>query len=144
MKFIHDIQQTCTLHRNGSERRSMFISIRYKVSCVVQCRYPTWQVQNKKESWFAEIFHYYVQLQLLLERNLISYNFCSYLQYHFAISCYKHAPRAAAKSRAHGQGPRNRIPCQSSFVVGLGEGRATRKLDVIWWPNLYNTVALGK
>ena len=51
---------------------------------------------------------------------------------------------AAAKSRAHGQGPRDRITCQSNFVVGLGEGRATRELDVIWWPNLYNTVALGK
>ena len=51
---------------------------------------------------------------------------------------------AAAKNRAHGQGPRNRVTCQSNFVVGLGEGRATRELDIIWWPNLYNSAALGK
>ena len=51
---------------------------------------------------------------------------------------------AASKNRAHAQGPRNRITCQSNFVVGLGEDRATGELDIIWWPNLYNSVALEK
>ena len=51
---------------------------------------------------------------------------------------------AAAKRKAHGQGSASRITCQSNLVVGGGDGRATRELDVIWWPNLYNTVGLGK
>lgn len=51
---------------------------------------------------------------------------------------------AAAKSRAHGKAPKDRITCKSNFVVGYGEGRATRELDLIWWPNLYNTDAFGK
>lgn len=40
---------------------------------------------------------------------------------------------AAAKSRAHGKAPKDRITCKSNFVVGYGEGRATRELDLIWW-----------
>ena len=32
----------------------------------------------------------------------------------------------------------------SNLVVGLGEGRATREIDMIWWPNLYNNVCIGK
>ena len=51
---------------------------------------------------------------------------------------------AAAKRRAHGKAPKDRITCKSNFVVGYGEGRATRELDLIWWPNLYDTDAFGK
>ena len=51
---------------------------------------------------------------------------------------------AAAKSRAHGLGSRNRITSQSNLVVGRGEGRASRELDLIWWSNLNNSVAIGK
>ena len=50
----------------------------------------------------------------------------------------------AAKNRAHGQRSRNRITSQSNLVVGRGEGRASRELDLIWWPNLYNTATIGK
>ena len=46
---------------------------------------------------------------------------------------------AAAKSQAHGKAPKDRITCKSNFIVGYGEGRATRELDLVWWPNLYNT-----
>ena len=51
---------------------------------------------------------------------------------------------AAAKNRAHRQGSRNRITSQSNLVVGHGEGRASRELDLIWWSNLYNAVTIGK
>lgn len=50
----------------------------------------------------------------------------------------------AAKSKAHGGAPKTRITCISNLVVGPGEGRATREVDLIWWPNLYNTAHLGK
>ena len=50
----------------------------------------------------------------------------------------------AAKRKAHGQASRERITCRSTLVVGYGNGRATRELDIIWWPNLYNTGLLGK
>ena len=51
---------------------------------------------------------------------------------------------AAAKNRAHGKTFKGRITCKSNLMVGHGEGRATRALDLIWWPNLYNTIELGK
>ena len=51
---------------------------------------------------------------------------------------------AAAKSRAHRPGSRSRITAQSNLVVGHGEGRATRELDLIWWSNLYNSINVGK
>lgn len=51
---------------------------------------------------------------------------------------------AAAKNKAHGKASQGQITCRSSLVVDHGEGRATRELDLIWWPNLYNTVLLGK
>ena len=51
---------------------------------------------------------------------------------------------AAAKNRAQRKTLKGRITCKSNLVVGHGEGRATRELDLIWWPNLYNTVELGK
>lgn len=51
---------------------------------------------------------------------------------------------AAAKKKAHGKKSEDQITCRSNLVVGHGEGRATRELDLIWWPNLYNTLLLGK
>jgi len=51
---------------------------------------------------------------------------------------------AAAKNGAQRETSKDRITCRSNLVVGHGEGRATRELDLIWWPNLYNTVELGK
>ena len=50
----------------------------------------------------------------------------------------------AAKRKAHGAIPRARITCISNIIVGYGEGRATREIDVIWWPNLYHTSLVGK
>ena len=51
---------------------------------------------------------------------------------------------AAAKNRAQGKNFKGKITCRSNLVVGHGEGRATHELDLIWWPNLYNAVVLGK
>ena len=59
----------------------MFISNRYKVNFVVQCKYANWQVQNENESWFAETnmlkpfintFNYFIGV-------VISYIFGSFL-----------------------------------------------------------------
>ena len=50
----------------------------------------------------------------------------------------------AARSKAHGNAPKTRITCISNLVVGYGEGRATREVDLIWWPNLYSAAHLGK
>ena len=50
----------------------------------------------------------------------------------------------AAKSKAHGWAPKTKITCISTLVVGYSEGRGTRELDLIWWPNLYKTALLGK
>lgn len=50
-----------------------------------------------------------------------------------------------AKSKAYAQTPvQSRIINMSNLVVGLGEGRATREVDIIWWPILYNNVCIGK
>ena len=54
------------------------------------------------------------------------------------------AALAAPKNKAHGKSSAITISCRSNLVVGYGESGATRELDVIWWPNLYNTLALGK
>ena len=51
---------------------------------------------------------------------------------------------AAAKNKAHGNSSTSTISCRRNLVVGYLESRDTRELDVIWWPNLYNTSALGK
>lgn len=50
----------------------------------------------------------------------------------------------AAKNKARAQASRDKITCRSHMVVGCGESRATRELDLIWWPNLYKAVSLGK
>ena len=50
----------------------------------------------------------------------------------------------AARRKARGETPRDKITCRSHMVVGYGEGRATRELDLIWWPDLYRSVSLGK
>ena len=49
----------------------------------------------------------------------------------------------AARSKAHGSAPKTRNICISNLVVGYGEGRATRKVDLIWWPNPYSVAHLG-
>lgn len=55
---------------------------------------------------------------------------------------------AIAQAKANASGP-TRQQCQeltyrASFVVGHGEGRATRELEVIWWPDIYTNQQRGK
>jgi len=55
---------------------------------------------------------------------------------------------AIAQAKANASGP-TRQQCQeltyrASFVVGDGEGRATRELEVIWWPDIYTNQQRGK
>ena len=44
---------------------------------------------------------------------------------------------ARAKQRAYQLRQGRRPSSKSILVVGRGEGRSTREVEVIWWPNLY-------
>ena len=46
-----------------------------------------------------------------------------------------------AKQRA---GTRSRPSSKSTLIVGYGEGRATREIEFIWWPDLYNATKHGR
>ena len=53
----------------------------------------------------------------------------------------------AAKRRAGSRFTSSRSQLPTSFseiVVSTGEGRATREVEFIWWPNLYKTPHYGK
>ena len=53
---------------------------------------------------------------------------------------------ARAKARVYTPaGNKRRRPSSKSLLqVGLGEGRATREVEIIWWPNLYTVTAYGQ
>ena len=49
-----------------------------------------------------------------------------------------------AKQRAYTPGQkRKRTSSKSCLVVGLGEGRATQEIELIWWPYLYPVTEHG-
>ena len=49
-----------------------------------------------------------------------------------------------AKDRAYAPLQNNRASSKSSLVVGYGEGRATREIEIIWWPGLYTHTEHGQ
>lgn len=50
-----------------------------------------------------------------------------------------------AKQRAHLSGEKRRRPSsKSTLTCGYGEGRATREIEVIWWPDLYSRSEHGQ
>lgn len=50
-----------------------------------------------------------------------------------------------AKQMAHAPATKRKRPSsKTSLIVGYGEGRATRELEVIWWPDLYNLSEHGQ
>ena len=50
-----------------------------------------------------------------------------------------------AKQRAYTPGQKRKRPLSKScLVVGLGEGRATREIELIWWPDLYPVTEHGQ
>lgn len=50
-----------------------------------------------------------------------------------------------AKERAHiPRQQRKRPSSKSTLVVGLGEGRATQEIELIWWPDLYTFTEHGQ
>lgn len=53
---------------------------------------------------------------------------------------------ARAKARVHTPaGKKKRRPSSKSLLqVGLGEGRATREVEIIWWPNVYTVTEHGQ
>lgn len=52
---------------------------------------------------------------------------------------------AKAKGRKSSNNYASQQPtCQASLVVGIGEGRATREFEVIWWPDMYLNQQRGR
>lgn len=52
---------------------------------------------------------------------------------------------ALAKAKARGTSDASQQPtCRATLVVGVGEGRATREFEVIWWPDMYEDKRRGK
>ena len=50
-----------------------------------------------------------------------------------------------AKRRAYVPGQKRKRPSsKSSLIVGYGEGRATREVELIWWPHLYTLTEHGQ
>ena len=50
-----------------------------------------------------------------------------------------------AKERAYRpRGQRGQASSKSSLVVGYGEGRCTREVELIWWPSFYSITDFGK
>ena len=50
----------------------------------------------------------------------------------------------AAKLKAQNRSQKETPTSISEMEVGLGEGRATREIELIWWPHLYSSVEFGK
>lgn len=46
---------------------------------------------------------------------------------------------AAKKRGSINYEKRVRPTSRSEIIVGFGEGRATREIELIWWPNLYQS-----
>lgn len=52
---------------------------------------------------------------------------------------------AQAKQRVHTTGEKRKRPSsKSTLIVGYGEGRATREVEIIWWPDLYDLTDHGR
>lgn len=52
---------------------------------------------------------------------------------------------ACAKKRANEHGVKTkRLSSKTSLIVGHGEGRATREVELIWWPALYTISEHGQ
>lgn len=49
---------------------------------------------------------------------------------------------AAAKQRSSSSG--QGVTCRSCILIEEGQGRATRELELIWWPDLYSCYDYGK
>ena len=50
-----------------------------------------------------------------------------------------------AKQRAHVLVRKSKRPSsKTSLIVGYGEGRATREIEIIWWPDLYSMSEHGQ
>ena len=50
-----------------------------------------------------------------------------------------------AKQRVYVPGQKRKRPSsKSSLIVGYGKGRATREVELIWWPQLYTLTEHGQ
>jgi len=50
----------------------------------------------------------------------------------------------AAKQRAHFKDSRRCVTSRSAIIIEEREGRTSRELEVIWWPDLYSDNSFGK
>lgn len=54
------------------------------------------------------------------------------------------AEKALAIAKARARKPAARPTSRSVFNIGMGEGRCTREVELIWWPSLYSYSRYGK
>ena len=78
-----------------------------------------------------------LQRQLLFEGNEISSN-------QGDLSAEDEIARAKARVHTPARKKKRRPSSKSLLQVGLGEGRATRKVEIIWWPNVYTVTEHGQ
>lgn len=50
---------------------------------------------------------------------------------------------AAAQRDPWSEGNSERATMHANVEIGLGEGRCTREVEVIWWPDVYDTTNNG-
>lgn len=46
--------------------------------------------------------------------------------------------------QARGNATPQQPTCRASLAIGEGEGRASRELELIWWPDVFNHQGRGK
>ena len=60
-----------------------------------------------------------------------------------ALSAEEEISRAKKRANEHGV-KRKRPSSKTSMIVGHGEGRATREVELTWWPALYKMLEHGQ
>ena len=78
-----------------------------------------------------------LQRQLLFEGNEISSS-------QGDLSAEDEIARAKARVHTPAEKKKRRPSSKSLLQVGLGEGRATREVEIIWWPNVYTVTEHGQ
>ena len=121
---VNTVRQVC--HRGQPCYQSATLKVSYKLFRLEQL------VSALEEQPLVSL-----QRQLLLEGNEISSN-------QGDLSAEDEIART--KARVHiPAGKKKRRPSSKSLLqVGLGEGRATREVEIIWWPNVYTVTEHGQ
>lgn len=124
-----------------------------QVNAVRQVRHraqPCYQSATLKVSY--KLFHLDQLLSALEEQPIVSPhrellfegNEISNAGHEGNLSAEDEIARAKARMYTPAGNKRRRPSSKSSLQVGLGEGRATREVEIIWWPNLYTVTEHGQ